>query len=326
MLLRSLSDKAKANIERTNRGEKPDEAAPVRARERAERSPAPPSGRGGPVDPSKVDVTDSFFTDIVTAQDLIAEEKRHDSGYSHVSSLLRGMCARRTRFQDESGQPEYDWASGPQRIVWKIGRAVEKHIRDSYIKGIKGKGVIGKWACKCERTTMDGEFQKSSACAFCRTAPTEYVEITLFDHEAGICGNPDLLAVMGKDGKLYVIEVKSMNGEEFDELAAAKPDHVFQGAAYRRLLIKNGYENVSEKILVVYATKKYSFRGSPYKPFMVNVDKPEINAVLDGIWENARLIRRSRIDGVIPERTECVSPSSPQAKKCAFVTDCFMRG
>ena len=326
MLLRGLSDKARANVERTNKGEKA-EGSGVRVRPRAEREHLAPQ-RTGAVDPSAVDIDAEFFIKIVESQDAIAEEKRHNTGYTHVSTLLRGMCARKVRFQDEAETPEYEWAGGAQRIIWKMGRAAEKHIRESYIKGIKGKGVIGKWSCKCGRTTYEGEHRKQPACGTCRTAPLEYDELTLLDHEAGVCGNPDMLVMMGKDGKLYVVEIKSLkaDGDDgFDALVAAKPDHVYQAASYRRLLIANGYENVSEKVLIIYVNKKYAFRGSPYKSFMVDVDIDGVEAVLDGAWEAARLVRRSRIDGTIPERTECSSPQSQQAKKCPFVVDCFGR-
>lgn len=322
MLLRNLSDKAKANIERTNSGEAPEQPSRARVRER-ELAPS----RSGAVDPDSVnEVSENFITDIVVAQDRISEEKRHNSGYSHVTSLLRGICPRQQRFIDEADQPEYETANGGRRIIWRMGRAAEAHIRDSYIKGIKGKGVIGKWLCKCERTSYEGEFQQGHrACPHCRTAPVNYNEITLLNHEAGVCGNPDFILKLGRDGTIHVVEIKSMNGEDFDELAAALPDHVYQAASYRRLLMENGYDNVSNKVFVIYVSKKYSFRGPFYKPFLVDVDTPSVNAVLDNAWETARIIRRARTDGVIPERTQCATPQSPQAKKCAFVTDCFMR-
>lgn len=327
MLLGKLSDKVKSDVQASNRGEKPAPADPPSR-------PAPRTARGNEerlantsaeaYDPTTLKkLPEGFLSRIINTQDNLPEKKRHNEGYLHLSDLLRGVCARAVRFSDERpDSPIYNAANGGQRLVWKIGRAVEQHIRDSYIKGVKGKGVLGEWSCKCGAVKQTGVFsEKWGNCGRCRTAPKNYGEVSVYDHDAGIVGNPDFPVYVGD--VLHVTEIKSMNKKDFDALTAPVPDHIFQAAGYRRLLKKNGYV-VSDKVIILYATKDYMF-GSPYKEFHVNVNKPEIDRVLDNAWKAAQKIREARIKGVIPREKICSSTSSPAAKKCAFCTECFSR-
>lgn len=328
-LLGRLSNKTRAEIAATNRGEKRLEAtAPTEEKAERQASAKTPRGnpaRSGAIDPTKLEsMPNDFFIDMVSAQDNIAEEKRSNKNYSHVSSLLKNPCARKQRILDESEQIDYESATGGHRVMWLIGRAVEKHIRDSYIKAIKGKGVLGKWHCKCEQTTYEGLYEpKTKACPFCRTTPNQYAEMTLFDHEFGICGNPDMLLYIGADGLLYVVEIKSMNGEDYDDLTRPMPDHTYQAGAYRRMLEKMGYP-VSDKLLIIYCTKKFKF-GKPYKQFTVDANQQHIVAVLDGMWAAAKEIHDARKAKELPPRERCASPNVPEAKKCVSCVECFSR-
>lgn len=325
MLLGTLSEKARANIERTNRGDKPLQADAADTSPVRERSNPKGPNRSGAFDPTSIEeIYPDFFTRIVAGQDNQADQKRYSSEHVHVSEMLRGICPRRVRFSDQDDTPEYDSVTGGHRVMWRIGRAVEAHIRESYIKAVKAKGVIGKWICKCGQTEYEGYFQpKHRACPHCRTAPDSYGELTMKDEESGIAGNPDMIIRIGVDGLIYVVETKSMNGEDFDELSAPVPDHTYQAASYRKLLELNGYD-VAEEVFIIYCTKKFKF-GNPYKEFRVNVNTTAINNVLDGAWETAREVKQHRVAGTIPARRLCNSIDSPMAKKCPKVTDCFMR-
>lgn len=344
MLLKKLSNKmssgsGKGPREPDEPGEQPraDVAEKKPARERPARTfgvrPAPAKkSRILPVgvqtfSPGAVqDLPPDFLKMVVNAQDSAPEAKRHNVGYMHLSELLKGVCPRAVRFTDENPDKQiYQAATGGHRVMWRMGRAAEAHIRESYIKGVKGEGVYGVWKCKCGAHEKQGYFAPEwQACGRCRTLPDNYHEYSLLDHEAGVVGNPDMLLRVAEP--LYVMECKSMNGEDFDALQAPMPDHIYQGAGYRRLGLKNGLP-IADKIIIIYVTKKFKF-GSPYKEFHVDVNKPEIDRVLDGAWAKARLIRQSRKDNRIPDATQrvCKSMNSPQAKACPHCADCFMRG
>ncbi len=270
-----------------------------------------------------VGLEDGFLSRVVNAQDATPEPERHNEGYMHMSKLLKGVCSRQVVFTDMNpAKPIFQTATGGHRVMWKLGRAAEAHVRDSYIRGVKGEGVYGLWRCKCGAHTKAGYYSELwPSCGRCRTAPDNYGEQPFFDHENGIVGNPDFLVRIGE--YLYVVEIKSMNGEDFDALQAPMPDHIYQGAGYRRLVALNDFP-VAPIVVIIYVTKKFVF-GSPYKEFHVNVDKPMYNGILDTSWAKGKLIRQARLNGALPREKVCSSMDSPQAKKCPHVTDCFMR-
>lgn len=321
MLLKNISDKVRDDIARTNRGEKPE---PRRKPERQSRERN--LVRQEAFNPEDMEnLPDGFVSRILHTQDSLPEPQRHNVGYTHLSALLKNPCVRQLRFMDENQDKQvFQSVTGAHRLMWKLGRAIETHIRETYIKGVKGKGVFGNWECACGAVKHAGKRFSETwlSCQRCRTKPDNYKEYTVFDHDAGIAGNPDFL-VYGGD-ILTVVEIKSMNGEDFELLRAPMPDHVYQAAGYRRLLKQNGF-NVSKNVVIVYATKKFKY-GSPYKEFSVDVTVPQYENVLNGMWGVAQEIKQSRLAKTIPPRKVCSSVNAKEAKKCSFCTDCFMRG
>ncbi len=325
MLLKNLSNKmtqgkAAADIARANAGEKVT-AGGLRDR------PSPKKRRIVPTQaqtfsPTALDgLTDGFVTTVVRAQDDTPEPKRHNEGYLHLSAILKSICQRQVRFSDENPDKKvYDNVTGGHRVMWKLGRAVESHIRESYIKGVKGEGVYGVWECDCRALSKTGFYDATWAeCGRCRKKANTYKEFTVYDHEAGVVGNPDFLIDIG--GVMYIVEIKSMNPEDYDALAAPLPDHIYQAAGYRRLMNGNDFD-VAPQVIIVYCTKKFKF-GSPYKEFHVDVDKEGFNNVLDGAWTVAAHVRESRRKGTIPAERVCKNASSPMARNCPHVTDCM---
>lgn len=185
MLLKSLSNKARHDVQRTNKGEAPLPAAPDepprRARQRnGNYSPAP---RFEPVDPTTMNgtVPEYLITNVVNSQDELPENKRYNAKYMHLTELLKDPCARQVALWDENPKvPIFQQTTGGHRLMWLQGRATEAHIRNQFIKGVKNKGVIGIWKCKCEATENTGQFDtRWPACPRCRTATTNYNELTL---------------------------------------------------------------------------------------------------------------------------------------------------
>jgi hypothetical protein len=196
-------------------------------------------------------------------------------------------------------------------------------LRDDLEIYVKGEGVYGIWECACGALTKTGFYDATWAdCGRCRKKASTYKEFTVYDHNAGVVGNPDFLIDIG--GVMYIVEIKSMNPEDFDELESPKPDHIYQAAGYRRLMNVNDFD-VAPQVIIIYCTKKFKY-GSPYKEFHVNVDKEPINAVLDNAWGVAEHIRESRKKATIPTEKICKNSSSPAARNCPHVTDCMGGG
>lgn len=272
-------------------------------------------------EPAPAELRGDMVTSVVEAQDRIPEIGRVPDRYVHLSSLI-GCCPRAEVLARDTGIELRNNVTGSQRIMWRIGRAVETHIRDSYINAVNYEGVHGKWRCDCHRTSYEGLFDPEAArCDHCGHRPRYYDELTVFDHAAGIGGNPDLVLMV--DGKYLIIEIKSMKAESFDALDRPVFDHLLQAGGYRRI-----YENmglpVHNEVVVIYVRKDFSPRVRPYKERLVNVAMDaNVHRSLDLMWDMARSIRSSNLQN-LPGRI-CNAPTDTRARNCPTVCDCFQR-
>ena len=261
---------------------------------------------------------------VLDAGDNRHEAPRSGNEYAHLTSLVNA-CARKLVLMDQGNTPVHQRVTGGHRVMWKMGRFIERHIRDTYIREAGTDAVMGLWTCRCGETVtrpMIGSLLPT--CSVCSSMASRYMEYTVKDHEYLIAGNPDLI-VLERDGALTVVEIKSMNGPDFNELEAPLGAHSIQAAAYRRLLLTLGH-NVSDRVVVLYCTKLFVF-GSPYKEFVVDPHSPVIQNSLEDIWRVAALRRDYRSNGLPPKRPSCDRSgfNAKPAVSCPLVAECFAR-
>lgn len=263
----------------------------------------------------------NMITTIIEAQDRIPDRGRISDEYMHLSSLI-GACPRAQVIARDTGMEIRSSVTGPMRIMWKIGRAVETHIRDSYINAVNYEGVYGRWRCDCHYTQYTGLFDADyDACHRCGYQPRFYEELTVFDDDANIGGNPDLALLIAQ--KYLIIEIKSMNKEGFDALERPVPDHVLQAGGYRRLYERMGLP-VHDEVVIIYVRKDYNPRVRPYKEMRVNLARDTaVQVSLDLMWDHARAIKFGTLQD-LPARI-CDEPQHTRACNCFCVVDCFQR-
>jgi hypothetical protein len=271
-----------------------------------------------------------YVATLVSSMDLAPEAGREGGDYIHASALI-GLCIRAQALAHRLGGLRRTPDSA-QRLVWALGRAAEKHVRTQFIAAVDAAGVVGSWRCPCGEAVRDGlRGDPPAVCAQCRKPADEYSELVLVDHEARIIGSPDMLFRRPDDGRLRVVEIKSMNRKDFELLSAPLPDHVLQAAIYRRLLAEN-HPETDEEVSVMYVCKDWTRR--PYREFSVDSQAPKTLEWLDAAWERAREYQRWRAGDLagqralpLPQRLpQCTEVAAPAAKKCACGTPCFARG
>lgn len=272
-------------------------------------------------------IPQNFMIDILDAMDRAPEVKRLGNGegdyghYTHVSSLI-DICARQHALAAHDDRVIQESVTGGHRVMWAMGRYVEKHIRAQYLKAGGGRNAFGRWKCVCENEEHVGHRPYQRMCLQCKQALDQYHEFTLLDHDNWVKGNPDLLTVF--PGEWFVpVEIKSMNKKDFDALTAAKGDHIFQVGHYRRMLALNGFRTHTHGV-IVYCVKEFKY-GSPYKEFHVDLTTPSVTNIIDASIDVARQLRHSRETGSIPPRTMCAAHSDSRAKQCPFLVSCFSR-
>lgn len=282
---------------------------------------ARPASDDSPVVKGLPELPGGFITGIVDRMDRTPENVRvSTSGYVHVSAL-NGFCGRRMLLMRQDGRQSVRSVTGGHRVMWRIGRAVESHIREQYLKAHNNRNVLGRWTCLCGRAEHVGFFNGLTSCNHCNSPLNVYGEYTLYDHDNKIVGNPDLLVTY--ESTFVISEIKSMNKAQWDTLIEPLPDHIFQAGMYYDLLRNhpNNYRVHSHGVFV-YCTKDYKY-GSPYKEFHVDFTKPTFQAIRDRARAQLSDALRAEASGSLPPRTVCHSPNCAFAKACSVATACF---
>jgi len=281
--------------------------------------PLPP--QHGDIRPAMPALDPDYFTNFVAQSDAAPERQRsggNDDGYLHASSLI-GMCAREQVISALHGTPTHQSVSGPVRLIWAIGRAVERHIRNSVIKARDWNGVYGMWKCRCLASSHLGEYPRHRTCPVCITELRNYFEPTLYSEAHRVIGSPDITGMVVDHW--VVGEIKSMTKDQFDALTEPLADHVLQALLYRRLYRLMGFP-VHDKVAIIYGRKDFKFGGpkAVYKEY--HVEAADWSGQIERMMESAQSVKRHREAGTLPDRV-CPNADFSRAKGCPRVGLCF---
>lgn len=277
----------------------------------------------------------NFVASVLTASDREAEPHRIGSKWIHVSSLVNSECLRLLQLAAQNQIVGQTKPRSSDRLLWAIGKAVEKHIRDSLIRKVGRARAYGRWSCRCKNLQYEG-FGTDEVCESCGELATEYDEALLQDAASSISGSPDLLLNVGtaESPVLFVIEIKSIKvvpkggvrtaAPDFHNLESPSRSHALQALSYRELLVRLGFE-VSDDVCVFYAAKDY-VTGCAYKPFNVDGREDHNAFTIDSLFElGEQYTNKLGSSELMPRCTECVSPTSPRARSCPACAHCFAR-
>lgn len=251
--------------------------------------------------------------------DRQAEAHRSVSERTHVSTLIRD-CGRMVQLAKISPIPIYQSApTGGHRVMWEIGRAVERHVRAQFVKRVQGVDILGEWTCRCRATRHRSMGWPGHECGVCGDQLRIYDEITLTDHDRNLQGRPDMILL--RNGRLVVVEIKSMNEDEWNDLAQPLGDHIGQAGLYRQMLANDG-QDVADYTVFLYVVKRFRW-GSPYKEFTVHYAPG--NTWDNMVQHHLRQAEAINAGVLLPRQPACASPSSPQSRSCPTCTDCYLR-
>jgi hypothetical protein len=276
-----------------------------------------PGVRAAPL-PGRSPLPEDHLKKLLDAQDRIPERRRGGGEYIHVSSLI-GFCARQHGILRKEDRTVLQSVTGGHKVMWRIGRAVENHIREQLLITSRNQGVYGNWTCRCGSATHRGHISAGMTCQACNGPVDQYGEFTLYDTVNGIVGNPDYLFDYQK--AVAVVEIKSMNAAQFKDLNAPMGNHILQAGMYYDMIKQNGM-TPHEEVVFLYCTKEFKF-GSPYKEFHVNVAKDTLLAERDELRSAAKEYHTLFARDEIAPRTMCRSADSALAKTCPVVATCF---
>jgi len=242
--------------------------------------------------------------------------------YIHVSDLI-GKCLRSIALSREHELPmPARGVSHSMGLTFAQGTAIHDYVKGRFVERHKDS-LYGKWACLCGKTITKectGDKIPEDKCGHCGTAPYRYEEVVIQNDTLMLRGSPDISMYMRKQKCLHPVEIKSMAHDEWKSIVRPKPDHLIQVLCYWYLMREAGYK-MSTTVSVLYVTKGFVFKGTPYKEFLV--DAQASLHYLDDYLDDAKALVAHTEGGVLPARVACAAINSPQAKKCHVVKECF---
>jgi hypothetical protein len=266
---------------------------------------------------------DDILTEIVNRARNEVRHRRHGD-YLHVSDLL-SKCQRKVALIERNNLPHRAGRlTLMDMLTFRMGEALHDVIKERAALGAPG-AVWGKWKCKCGHLHHDdpclfNQVDLEDVCEHCGEPTTEYVEVSMFHDGLMLVGNPDLLLYLKEIDAFHVTELKSISHKQWEELVRPKPEHVIQVLFYWYIMKELGYR-LTDRVTILYATKGYLFKGSPFKEYSFN-PLEELHR-LDDYIEEARELKKAREGGELPARTMCAGENSPEARKCEVCNLCF---
>jgi hypothetical protein len=274
------------------------------------------------------ELPDNYIKNMLDTQDAIPEKTRSATyaGYVHVSSLSGNFCAREYAIAQHEDLQLFETLTGGHKVTFRIGRAVESHVRENIIKGHGKENIFAMWKCECqidkpfpeEGTYRVGLWKPHIACKKCNKPLDVFDEPTIKDETNGVSGRPDLVVYHGKT--LHITEVKSIKKEAWEELTEPLESHVKQNIFYPPLLRSLDLP-VSNLVTFVYVTKDFKW-GSPYKTFTIDITQGRYKALREELLAEAKQVKTFKETGESPPRI-CLTENSPLAKKCRVCFRCF---
>jgi len=271
---------------------------------------------------------------LLSAHDRKQERVRLGSEWIHVSALINGECLRAVGIAHLEDVTAYEKPRPADRLLWAIGKAVEKHIRDSMIELYGAHNCMGRWQCPCEALDFEGEGDLSRKCGKCGKPASTYSEFNVKHRGTMLSGSPDLLVRREGSRKWTPLEIKSIKvvpkggvvtgAPDFHNLEAAQRGHVLQVLMYRRLMLETGHE-MTDEALVCYGAKDYVMQ-SPYKFFTIDGEAEEnvkaVNHLMKSAKEYALALKSRKVTG---RSNLCPNHETNKAKGCHCKVSCFSR-
>lgn len=245
----------------------------------------------------------------------------------HVSDLI-SKCARKRAIVERNDVPlPVTKLTLMDALTFRQGDAIHDVIKERAAAG--GPSLVwGRWRCQCGSHRVNtpctsDEVDRSVVCANCEQTADVYEEAEFVDSELQVVGHPDLLLWFSDLSAFYVTELKSISSDQFKELVRPKPEHVIQVLMYWYIMHRQG-RTLIDTVSLLYITKGYTFRGVPYKEYLIDV--PSSLKRLEPYLEDAKAILAARKGGELPPRVTCAARESPDARCCEVVDLCFGNG
>jgi hypothetical protein len=252
----------------------------------------------------------------------------------HASSLTNDVewCPREWALMDITGkQPQGQFIGTSLRTTFDNGNSYNDLMAMHWLVDY----VVGDWLCLgCD---FLHQFRKKPfKCSSCGCKALRYEEHRFQSQLSGSSGGIDFFVKLPAEPKLFAIEHKTIDKDQFRDLLAPKAEHTWRTKLYLRLISESDsiYKdriNLS-KAFVLYTCRGFGFKDadvanwglkdapfSPFKEYMVlrDDDAAEI------ISQKSRSLWLYRKGEAGMPTGVCDTALCTRAKKCNMVKECW---
>ena len=266
---------------------------------------------------------------------LAGWEKPRAHGKIHASDLMKELefCPRELALMDLGlGKKKDNYVGTSLRITFDHGRDIEHRMRNDWLRDV----AVGIWqcsTCNSRHPTFGKEPKVSCKCGYKHWV---YGEYRFKSEVSGVSGGLDIMLDVGQP-KLRIVEIKTLDKDQFKALKAPLAEHKFRTSLYLRLAAESNDEvsarvNTQEANLI-YVSKSFGFKDealkeagisdspfSPFKEFTISRD----DALSDTPLAKAEAVTAWRRDKDIGMPAGiCHSALINRAQKCQCAMPCF---
>jgi hypothetical protein len=260
---------------------------------------------------------------------------------SDLTSTSREFCPREVALAHKHNVQYADSFVGTAlQITFQYGRFIETLLRNQWLK----KEAYGYWACSaCDKNLYQGFCKFVTKCTYChsRNMTEVYKEVSFRLDSYNLTGSVDLFVLNpNKTSELLMIEIKTIDKDQFLDLKSPKTEHSDRTNMYLRMIKESEREQRLDTQLtintdyahIVYFSKaygikdlqvsKYDFKDaafSPIKEFVVRRDDFATNKYLRKAFAISLYMQDNTN---IPARI-CDNSTCTRAKNCPVMKQCF---
>jgi rubrerythrin len=244
--------------------------------------------------------------------------------YPRASSLYK-CCIRQNVLCHKYNIDFNEHITTSLRIIFEIGNSFHYWIQNT--PGILGYNRRGIWRCQsCGRKTIFGPPPQEN-CSNCGASHNAFV---YHEYEVSMItpfylkGHPDMFVERPK-GNFRIMEFKSINSKDFNQLQAPIMDHIWQLHAYFLACFHDSFNlgvTIDKDVgYIMYISKGYEMRNFPIRTFVVKRDKTIMAEIKNKLEAFKNGIDYDKIpaplDQCVASRFQSiVARSCPVAKTC----------
>lgn len=261
----------------------------------------------------------------------------HDKIHASDLFMEHEFCPRERAFMDLGlSKASGSFIGTSQRITFQHGRDMEWRLRNEWLRPY----ALGHWSCMvCGHLHQQFCKAPTHKCPSCGWQHWEYSEVRVSDPVSGVSGGVDVFLGVGKDSH-YLVEVKSMDKDEFRKLSAPLAEHKARTSLYLYLTQSSTLpwkKSIHKTGVILYTSKSFGFKDttlkaagikdapfSPFKEFRVPMDPSLFVSALNRAealtkW---REMLASKTPTWLPCGI-CSSGLSKRAQSCSAISPCW---